>query len=99
MLSHKLDFTYILLRDYARFGKSNHIYTCDRILENLPSTHETNNIITNISRHTLVKQPDISVRDTLNYQKNWRNNFDWVVSLTYKEAKLYILIISFVCRW
>ena len=24
-------------------------YICDRILENLPSTHETNKIITNIS--------------------------------------------------
>ena len=47
----------------------------------------------------LVKQPHISVRDTLNYQKNYRNIFGWVLSLTYKAAKLDILIISLVCRW
>ena len=40
----------------------------------------------------------ISVRDTLNYQKNYRNNFGWVVSLTCQAAKLDILIISLVCR-
>ena len=46
-----------------------------------------------------VKQPYISVRDTMNYQKNYGNIFGWVLSLTYKAAKLDILIISLVCRW
>ena len=44
-------------------------------------------------------QPDISVRDTLNYQNNCRNTFGWLVGLSYKAAKLDILIISLVCRW
>ena len=50
---------------------------------------------------TLAKQPDISVRDTLNYQNNYRNTIGFLVGMTYKAAKLNILIISFVCvcRW
>ena len=48
---------------------------------------------------TLVKQCDISVRDTLNYQNNCRNTFGWLVDLSYKVTKLEILIISHVCRW
>ena len=38
------------------------------------------------------KQTDISVRDTLNYQNNCRNTLGWLVGLSYKAAKLDILI-------
>ena len=36
----------------------------------------------------LVKQLNISVRDTLNYQNNCRNTFGWLVGLSYEVAKL-----------
>ena len=39
---------------------------------------------------------DISVRDILNYQNNYRNTFGRLVDLSYVTAKLYILIISLV---
>ena len=40
-----------------------------------------------------------TVGDTLNYQNNCRNTFDWLMDVSYKVAKLDILIISLVCRW
>ena len=46
-----------------------------------------------------IKQPDISIRNTLNYQNNCRNTFGWLVGLSDEAAKLDILIISLVCRW
>ena len=78
------------------------MYICDRILENLPSTHkrQTKLQVFHYARNEiLIKQPDISVRDTLNYQNKCRNTFGWLVGLSYKVAKLDILIISLVCRW
>ena len=45
---------------------------CDRMLENLPSTHKGHIIIISnslILQHD-IKQPGILVKDTLNYQKN-----------------------------
>ena len=39
---------------------------------------------------TVLKQPDISVRDSLNYQNNYRNTFGWLVGLSYKAVKLDI---------
>ena len=48
-------------------------------------------------RLNLVKQPDISGRDTLNYQNNCRNTFGWLVGLSYEVAKLDILIILLKC--
>ena len=44
----------------------------------------------------MIRQPDISIKDILNYQNNYRNIFVWLVGLSYKAAKL---IISLVCRW
>ena len=44
----------------------------------------------------MVRQPDISIKDILNYQNNYRNTFVWLVSLSYNAANL---IISLVCRW
>ena len=47
----------------------------------------------------MVKQPDKYARDMLNYQNNCRNTLDLIMGLSYKTAKLEILIISLVCRW
>ena len=46
----------------------------------------------------MVKQPDKSVSDTLNYQNCFRNTLDLIMGLRYKAANLDILIISLVCR-
>ena len=34
----------------------------------------------------MVKQPDIHVKDTLNYQNNCRNTFGWLMNLSYSTT-------------
>ena len=47
----------------------------------------------------MVKQPDKSVRDSMNYQNYCRNILDLIMGLSYKAVNLDILIISLVCIW
>ena len=62
-------------------------------------TQEAHEIITSISNITLVKQSDKFVQDTSNYQNYCKNKLDLNMDLSYKGAKLDILIISLVCSW
>ena len=79
------------------------MHICDRILENLPSTHKRHikylQVFHPTLNITLAKHPDKSVKVTLNYQNYCRNTLYLIMGLIYKAAKLNILIAYFtVCR-
>ena len=81
-----------VLKFVTRFWKTYHLYTRDK--------QNNYKYVTKLEmRLWLNSLIAISVRDTLNYQNNCRNTFGWLVGVSYKAAKLDILIISLVCRW
>ena len=54
------------------------------VLENLPSTHKRHKIIlSNLPTLKYVSQSDMAIsvriRNTFNYQNNYRNTFGWLV--------------------